>query len=89
MVANANNIKVFNNLKDTFPHPYTHADAVWWVSANKQTEPPYTGFAIDVNGEVAGVIGIIIGTDIHRVTAEVWLLAWRKLLGKRALPPKP
>lgn len=75
LVENANNVKFFNNLKDTFPHPYTHADAEWWVNANRQTGQSTTGFAIDVNGDVIGVIGIIIGYDIQRVTAEIgyWL----------------
>jgi ribosomal-protein-alanine N-acetyltransferase len=83
LVENANNTKIFNNLKDTFPHPYTHADAVWWVNnANKQTDQPTTGFAIDVNGEVAGVIGIIIGADIQRVTAEIGYWLGEKYWGK-------
>ncbi len=75
LVANANNIKIFNNVKDNFPHPYTHEDAVWWINANKETDKPNTCFAIDVDGEVIGAIGIILGSDIQRVTAEIgyWL----------------
>jgi [ribosomal protein S5]-alanine N-acetyltransferase len=75
LVENANNIKIFNNVKDTFPHPYTHADAVWWVNANKQSDKPTTCFAIDVDGDAIGAIGIIIGSDIQRVTTEIgyWL----------------
>ena len=89
LVANANNIKVFNNVKDTFPHPYTYEDAVWWVNANKQTDQPITCFAIDVNGEVIGAIGIILGSDIQRLTAEIgyWLGEnyWRKGIATEAL----
>jgi [ribosomal protein S5]-alanine N-acetyltransferase len=75
LVANANNIKIFNNVKDTFPHPYTHGDAVWWVNANKQTDKPATCLAIDIDGETVGAIGIILGSDVQRVTAEIgyWL----------------
>ncbi|HYR51522.1 MAG TPA: GNAT family N-acetyltransferase, partial [Candidatus Dormibacteraeota bacterium] len=31
LVKHANNIKVWRNLHDAFPHPYTRADAVEWV----------------------------------------------------------
>lgn len=75
LVANANNINIFNNVKDNFPHPYTHKDAVGWINANEDDDKPATCLAIDVNGEVIGAIGIIIGSDIHRLTAEIgyWL----------------
>ena len=89
LVVNANNIKVFNNVKDTFPHPYTYEDAVWWVNANKQTDQPITCFAIDVNGEVIGAIGVILGSDIQRPTAEIgyWLGEnyWSKGIATEAL----
>jgi len=89
LVANANNIKIFNNVKDSFPHPYTHDDAVWWINANKQTENPTTCFAIDVDAEVIGAIGIIIGSDVQRVTAEIgyWLGEnyWGKGIATEAL----
>lgn len=89
LVANANNIKVFNNVKDNFPHPYTHEDAVWWVNASKQTDQAITCFAIDVNGEVIGAIGIILGSDIQRLTAEIgyWLGEnyWSKGIATEAL----
>ena len=75
LIENANNIKIFNNVKDTFPHPYTDADANWWIEFCKGTDKPATTFAIDVDEEVVGAVGIIIGTDVQRVTAEIgyWL----------------
>lgn len=75
LVANGNNIKIFNNVRDNFPHPYTHDDAVWWIDANKQTDKPANCLAIDINGEVVGGIGIVLNSDIHRLTAEMgyWL----------------
>jgi [ribosomal protein S5]-alanine N-acetyltransferase len=75
LAVNANNIKIFNNVKDTFPHPYTYEDAVWWVNANKPTDKPATCLAIEVDGEIVGAIGIILGSDVQRVTAEIgyWL----------------
>ena len=75
LVENGNNSKIFKNLKDTFPNPYTYADATWWIKFNEQTNKPATCFAIDIDGQVVGAIGIIIGSDIRRVTAEIgyWL----------------
>jgi [ribosomal protein S5]-alanine N-acetyltransferase len=75
LIENANNIKIFNNVKDTFPHPYTYADASWWIEFCKETDKLATTFAIDVEGKVIGAVGIIIGSDVQRVTAEIgyWL----------------
>lgn len=75
LVANANNIKIFNNIRDVFPNPYTYDDASWWIDANKQTDKPVTCFPIDVDGEVIGAVGIVLGVDVYRITAEIgyWL----------------
>ena len=89
LIENANNIKIFNNVKDTFPHPYTYADASWWIEFCKQTNKPATTFAIDIDGQVAGAVGIIVGADIQRVTAEIgyWLGEnyWGKCIAVEAL----
>ncbi|MFC0184604.1 Protein N-acetyltransferase, RimJ/RimL family [Pseudarcicella hirudinis] len=71
---NANNQNVSRNLKDTFPFPYTPEDAEWWVK-NVNGLHGNLVFAIDINGEVAGGIGVILGNDVHRVSAEIgyWL----------------
>lgn len=75
LVANANNIKIFNNVRDNFPHPYKREDANWWIDAQKETDKPANCLAIDINGEVIGGIGIVLNSDIHRLTAEMgyWL----------------
>lgn len=89
LVENANNIKIFNNVKDTFPHPYTYADASWWIEFCREIDKPATTFAIDIDGTIAGAVGIIIGTDVQRVTAEIgyWLGEnyWGKGIASEAL----
>jgi [ribosomal protein S5]-alanine N-acetyltransferase len=70
----ANNPKVAANLTDAFPHPYSqdHAEAfIEKVSEGK----PVTVLAIEINGEVAGAIGLHPQTDIQRMNAELgyWL----------------
>ena len=82
LVENANNIKIFNNVKDSFPYPYTPEDATWWIEFCQQSDKPTTTFAIDTEGQVVGAIGIIIGSDVQRVTAEIGYWLGEKYWGK-------
>jgi RimJ/RimL family protein N-acetyltransferase len=61
-------------LRDAFPHPYTPADARRWIQGATSTKPA-TQFAIVVAGEAAGGIGLILGQDVYRCSAELgfWL----------------
>ncbi len=70
----ANNRKIWLNLRDIFPHPYTLNDAKWWVKHASQ-EVPERLFAIATATETIGSIGIKLGEDIHRCSAELgyWL----------------
>ena len=70
----ANNRKIWINLRDQFPHPYTRADADRWIK-HITTVTPETNFAIDVNGEAVGGIGLVLQSDVERCSAEVgyWL----------------
>ncbi len=72
LTENANNYKIWRNLKDVFPHPYTLADAHDWIKfvAN---EP--CNFAIEVDKKAVGGIGILFKNDVYRKSAELgyWL----------------
>ena len=70
----ANNRAVWINLRDRFPHPYTLADAEAFV-ARSRAEDPRRNFAICLDDRPIGSIGIVQGTDISRMSAEVgyWL----------------
>jgi RimJ/RimL family protein N-acetyltransferase len=74
LVRHANNRKIWINLRDAFPQPYTMEDAVHWVSRAGNDEP-LTNFAIVVDGEAAGGIGIVLQSDVFRRSAEIgyWL----------------
>lgn len=74
LVKHTNNRKLWINLRDRFPHPYTQADADWWVKFASETAPT-TNLAIEVDGEAVGSIGLERHTDIERCLAEVgyWL----------------
>jgi RimJ/RimL family protein N-acetyltransferase len=70
----ANNRKVSIHLRDRFPFPYEleHARTFLAWLAN---QPSPTVWAIEVDGEAAGGIGIELHSDIERVSAEIgyWL----------------
>jgi RimJ/RimL family protein N-acetyltransferase len=70
----ANNRKIWMNLRDAFPHPYSIQDAESFISRAVQSEPPNL-FAIATHSEAIGGIGLAPGKDVHRFTAELgyWL----------------
>jgi RimJ/RimL family protein N-acetyltransferase len=74
LAKHADNREVWINLRDRMPHPYAPSDALAWIAAI-QEESPRVSFAIDLNGEAIGSIGLVPGTDIERCTAEAgyWL----------------
>ena len=74
LTRHANNRKVWLSLRDMFPHPYTTEDAREFLEATIKARPT-TNFCIEVSGTATGGIGIHLGTDVHRQTAELgyWL----------------
>jgi [ribosomal protein S5]-alanine N-acetyltransferase len=73
LVKYADNRKIWLNLRDVFPHPYTSEDAIWWIEhANNK---PGTNFAIVLHDEAIGGIGLIPQQDVYRRSAELgyWL----------------
>ncbi len=65
----ANNKHVADNLRDTFPSPYTDKDSKEWITHCQAV--PLSNFAIATKSEAIGNIGAHIGPDIHRYSAEV------------------
>ena len=74
LARNANNLRVWRNLRDAFPHPYTLADAERWIQIANPTKP-VTNFAIVVDGSAVGAIGLVLKEDVFRRSAEIgyWL----------------
>jgi RimJ/RimL family protein N-acetyltransferase len=70
----ADNRKIWKNLRDAFPNPYTLQDATSFLSRAMDTYKN-TFFAIATPKEAIGAIGLTIGEDVHRFTAELgyWL----------------
>lgn len=72
IVKYANNARVARQMRDKFPHPYTAADAEEWVSVSIEMGDQ---LAIEFDGEFIGNIGLLPGSDVGRLSAEVgyWL----------------
>ena len=75
VVLYANNYNVSRYLRDRFPHPYTMEHARAFLAGAVGEEGEETKFAIEVDGEAVGGIGVIAGADIERFSAEIgyWL----------------
>jgi [ribosomal protein S5]-alanine N-acetyltransferase len=74
LVRHADNYNIWRNVRDRFPHPYTYEAARNWIDHARFEEPP-VNFAITVNDEPVGGVGLILGDDIHARSAEIgyWL----------------
>jgi RimJ/RimL family protein N-acetyltransferase len=70
LARRANNRNVWRNLRDAFPHPYTAEHARLWVTSNLGVLP-VRNFAIEVDGEVAGSIGISPFDGVYARSAEI------------------
>ncbi|QEC76934.1 GNAT family N-acetyltransferase [Mucilaginibacter ginsenosidivorax] len=81
----ADNPRIFDALLDRFPSPYTMADAVDFIGL-AMAENVQTKFAIVINGEVAGVIGIDLRGDIYRKSALIGYWLGQDHWGKGIMP---
>ena len=74
LVRHADNIRVAEQLRDRFPHPYTRRDALDFLKYSTSPADP-SNLAIDVDGEAVGGVGYVGGADVERYSAEIgyWL----------------
>ena len=74
LVRNANNCNVWRNLTESFPHPYTEADADEWFSI-AQRPGRDLHLAIELAGSAVGGIGAIAGSGVAFQTCQFgyWL----------------
>jgi ribosomal-protein-alanine N-acetyltransferase len=70
----ANNKKIWLNLRDLFPHPYTTEDANAYIQRVLDSDPE-TSFAICVGEDAVGGIAYRLHSDVERLSAEIgyWL----------------
>lgn len=60
----ANNINIWRNVRDRFPHPYTEEDGRFFIGNIVPQSPGYE-FAIVIDGEAAGGIGLVRQSDVE------------------------
>ena len=74
LVKYANNINIAKYLTNKFPHPYTEIDGKAFIEFANSEDTIHI-FAIDIEGEAVGGIGIHPQSDIYEKNAEIgyWL----------------
>ena len=74
VARHANSRRVSINLRDRFPYPYGIEDAKNFLERSVAKQPR-KNFCIEIDGTATGGIGIQIGEDVFRHTAEIgyWL----------------
>lgn len=77
----ANNKKIWDNVRDRLPHPYTLKDAHEWLDLVK-AQKVNTTFCIEADGKLAGSIGIVLRDDVYRKTAEIGYFVGEEYWGK-------
>ena len=89
LVKYANNTNISKNLTNKFPHPYTAENGKWFIEFATKDNLIHI-FAIDINGEAVGGIGIHPQDDIQCKNAELgyWLAEpfWNKGIITKAIP---
>lgn len=74
LVKNANNAKIAKFMTDMFPYPYTREKGISFIDF-ASSDKPVRIFAIEINGEASGGIGLHPQQDINAKNAELgyWL----------------
>lgn len=89
LVKYANNPRIAGNMTDGFPHPYNEDNGRNFIAFATKDDPIHL-FAIEINHQAVGGIGIHPQSDIHRKNAELgyWLAEpfWGKGIISRAIP---
>ncbi|RCW36633.1 GNAT family N-acetyltransferase [Marinilabilia salmonicolor] len=69
-----NNKKIWNNIRDFVPHPYSEQDARDFIAICRKEDPLYT-FVVEYEEQLAGVVGVVPQKDVYRISAEIgyWL----------------
>jgi len=83
LVSNANNKNISDNLKDSFPHPYSLENAVSFINlAISQKKEDAVFWAIDMNGEAIGCISGHLKKDVYKKNVEIGYWLGQRYWGK-------
>ena len=75
LAENANNIHIWNYVRDYFSHPYSEEDGKQFIEMVLNKPKPATEMAIIIGEKAVGGIGVVPQTDVERISAEIgyWL----------------
>lgn len=85
MANQLNNKKIWDNLRDGLPYPYSIEDAKAFIEL-QNNEPLLTCYGIVVDGKVVGNIGFTRNRDVERFSAEVGYFIGEDYWGKGIMP---
>ncbi|MDR2084409.1 MAG: GNAT family N-acetyltransferase [Bacteroidales bacterium] len=85
VVRHANNYNVAKWLTNQFPYPYDETDAEAFINS-VLNDSPQRVFAIEINNEAVGSIGIFPQSDIHEKSAEIGYWLSEKYWGNGIMP---
>jgi RimJ/RimL family protein N-acetyltransferase len=74
LAFHANNQLVWEGVRDIFPFPYSKKDAENFIEYALSTKTEIV-YAIDIDGEAVGAIGLHLKSDVDRLNGEIgyWL----------------
>lgn len=78
----ADNKNIADNLRDGFPFPYSLKDAKAWLNLILPENFPPRFFAVTVEKELVGSIGIVKKSDIYRKNFEIGYFISESFWGK-------
>jgi len=76
-----NNRKIWLNVRDRFPHPYTVANAVEWIKFTNE-QKPLQNMAIIYTNRIAGSVGVMPKEDVYRKSIEIGYFLGEAFWGK-------
>jgi [ribosomal protein S5]-alanine N-acetyltransferase len=78
----ADNKKIADNLRDDLPSPYSIKDAYDWLNLIMRENNPPRFFAVTIDKQVVGNLGIVTKTNIYRKNVEIGFFISEKFWGK-------
>ena len=82
LATEANDIDVYNGLRDYFPNPYSVDDGLRFIETVLEKTGPVTDWVIEVDGELAGIMGVFVGEDVMRFNGELGYWIGKRFWGK-------
>jgi [ribosomal protein S5]-alanine N-acetyltransferase len=78
----ADNKRIADNLRDGFPFPYSLKDAIEWLNIILPENNPPHFFALTIDKQIVGSIGIVSKSDIYRKNFEIGYFISEKFWGR-------